>query len=43
MNIRDIIFTIIAIACGVGAIIGTGLFCACAATMQKQEGEVKQP
>lgn len=42
MSISDIIFTIIAIICGVGAIIGTGIGCACAVVMQKQESEVKQ-
>lgn len=34
----DIIFTILAIICGVGAILFTGIFCAFAPAMQKQEG-----
>ena len=39
----DIIFTGIAIICGVGAILFSGLFCAFACTMQKQEGADKRP
>lgn len=38
MSITDIIFTIIAITCGVGAVIFTGIFFVCAAIMQEQEG-----
>lgn len=43
MSINDIIFTIISIFCGVGAIIGTVIGCACAVVMRRQEGEERRP
>ena len=37
----DIIFTILAIICGVGAILFSGIFCACAVALQQQDGDGK--
>lgn len=39
MSIKDILFSAIAILCGGSAILFSLIFCACAITMQRQEGE----